>query len=445
MSHWQSPLPMRERFLRIFGINRTLLLASGPRFTGMLMGPVGSLIIVFTLTTKDQGLYYVFLSLLGLRSFFELGATACIGQMTPHYLDANGKIPDGSMVRVAVDWMRNVSALFAFCGVFAGGAYLASCGHSDWPTLLLWTLSVIPTAFSGIQEGRLQLLYGAGLVNEVSRVRWISQLIQYGIQWSLLLLGFGLASFAVAATGVLIYQSSALRRKFPWSVSGKNDSALASQDRERKRELRGLVKRASIVYMAGYFVFQIQQPILFALCGAEASARFGFSLVILNSLIGLSSLWGMTVFPEISRSVALGRVDAAFLIFRTTWLRTAAVATIGLVASGLAIAILGFMPRFSDRLLPFAGFAPLGLAIWLQALANAAIYWPRAFREEPFAPVSLVQMIITPPAVWLAITQFGPNGVGWGNLASWLVGIVMIMFITVRFLPHKLPAATRIH
>ena len=428
---------MTKRFLQISGINDKLLLASAPKFTGMLLGPIGSLIIVFTLTTQDQGIYYVFLSLLGLRSFFELGATACIGQMTPHYLDDSGVSPDTSMVRVAMNWMKNVSILFAICGLIGGGTYLSLCGHHDWPTLIFWALSVIPSAFLGFQEGRLQLLYGAGLVNDVSRVRWLSQLIQYGIQWSMLLAGFGLASFALSASGVLLYQHLVIGKKFPWITPRMENGASESQDHARKMELRNLVKRASVVYIAGFFVFQIQQPILFALSGPEASARLGFTLVILNSLVGLSSLWGLTVFPEMSRAVALGKIDWAFIMFKKTWWRSAAVATIGLLAGGLAIAVLSLIPQFSERLFPFAGYVPLGLAIWLQSLANTAIYWPRAFRQEPFATVSFIQMIITPPAVFFAIHNLGSVGIGWGNLASWVVATVMIALVTFRYFPKK--------
>lgn len=431
-----GPSSLAKTWLGRLGINRTILLAGGPRFIGMVLGPVGSIIIVFTLSTAQQGMYYVFVSLLGLRTFFELGATACIGQLAPHHLGADGKTPTPEMISAAGRWMRNVALAFAGFSLFVGAGYLWWCGYHDVWTHLLWIAAVIPTALTGVQEGRLQLLYGAGRVDEVSRIRWWAILFQYLVQWTMLLLGAGLLSFSCAALSVVLGQEWRLRKDHSWLFE-RNGGGKSTAREKLGKELGKLVRRASVVYLAGYFVLQIQQPILFRWSGAEASARFGFSLMILNSLIGTASLWGMTSFPVFARMVAEGRTDDGFRRFRATWWRTLVVASLALLGAVAAVEILRLIPRFQDRLLPLVGLLPLGAAVWIQNVVNGATYWPRAFKQEPFAPAAVLQMIVTPPLVWGVVTWFGADAIGWANLLSWSAGGIVIFAITRQFLPGR--------
>ena len=420
------------RAASLIGLNRSIVLAGGPRMMGMLLGPIGSIIIVFTLTTAQQGMYYVFLSLLGLRSFFELGATACIGQLTPHHLKDG--IPSAGMVAVAGRWMRRVATAFGICALGGGTAYLWWCGYKDLWTHALWAAAVLPTALSGVQEGRLQLLYGSGQVDEVSKIRWWALLFQYGVQWVMLLCGAGLLAFSCAALAVAIGQEWRLRKRHRWLFEAGPDGG---DTRALWEQMGSLVRRASVVYLAGYFVLQIQQPILFRWCGAEASARFGFTFTVVNSLLGTAAIWGTIGFPGFARLVAEGQVTEGFRRFRRIWLQALMVASLALGASILAVEILRWIPRFHDRLLPLSGMIPLALAVWIQTVGNCATHWPRSFKQEPFAPTAILQMILTPPAVWAAVRFLGPDSVGWANLLSWIAGGLSILAITLRYLPGK--------
>ncbi len=401
------------------------------------MGPIGSIIIIFTLSKGEQAMYYVFMSLTGLRSFFELGATACIGQLTPHHMDeATGK-PADAMISVALRWMKLVALAFGVVTGLGGGLYLAWCGHTDLWTQAAWIATLLPTAFAGIQEGRFQLLYGAGQVDIVSRLRWISLFVQYGIQWSLLLCGASLLSFAASATGVLVFQYIMLRDSSSWIHRGSLVSRSATAYKQIQKEMVSLVKRSSIVYAAGFFVFQIQQPILYKLQGQDASARFGFTLMILNSLIGFSAIWGMTMFPKIARDVATGQPEEGFRKFKITCMRSALIALCCFISGIFLIQMLHFVPRFSDRLMPIVMVVPLGVAILLQTLGNSLTYWPRAFKVEPYAPTAILQMLITPLATWFFLDWLGDRGISWAYLTSWTLGALSMFLITRLYFPAK--------
>jgi hypothetical protein len=426
-----------HKLTALLGFNRSILLASGPKVTSMLMGPIGSIIIIFTLSKGEQAMYYVFMSLAGLRSFFELGATACIGQLTPHHMDDSTGKPADAMISVAMRWMKLVALAFGLVTGIGGGLYLAWCGHQDLWTQAAWLATLIPTAFAGIQEGRFQLIYGAGQVNVVSRLRWLSLFVQYGVQWSLLLCGASLLSFAASASAVLIFQYFMLRGSSSWIQSGSQVARSEASYRQIQKEMVSLVKRSSIVYAAGFFVFQIQQPILYKLQGQDASARFGFTSMILNSLIGISAIWGMTMFPKIARDVATGQPGEGFRKFKTTCMRSATIAFGCFLSGMILIQILHFIPRFSDRLMPVIVAIPLGFAILLQTLGNSISYWPRAFKVEPYAPTAILQMIITPLATWFFLRWLGDSGISWAYLTSWTLGALSMYLITKAFFPNQ--------
>lgn len=432
------------KFLNIFsllqqklGINKSIGLAGGSRFMTMALGPIGSVIVVYTLTPTEQGLYYVFLSLLGLKTFFELGVTACIGQLVPHNLASDGCTPSPEFLRISSRWMTSVSILYFTFSTTIGTTYLIWCGYSDYFTIGCWLVAVIPSALSGIQEGKLQLIYGCNLVDDVTRIRWTSLIVQYVIQWALLLSGASLLSFSLSAFAMWLSQHYLIQQKYKGFLTVR-----VTPDKEKlaviRKELIGLMKKAGVVYLAGYFVLQIQQPILFRIAGAEASARYGFTLLICNSLIGFSLLWGMTAFPGIARKVADGEVSNAFHDFKRSWQRSAFIATLGLIASIVAVEMLRLSPTFTPRLLPFMGALPIALSIWIQNLSNVGSYWPRAHCQEPLAPAAIVQMIVTPLAVWFTINNLHPDMVGWANLFSWTVGGTIIAFAIVKYFPLKL-------
>jgi hypothetical protein len=425
-----------RKLLKLAGLDRSVALAGAGRALGMVLGPVGSVIIVWTLSAEEQGLYYLFVSLVALKSFFDLGASAAIGQMTPHLCGSTGEIPAPEFVKVAAQWMTRVAQWFALVCGFFGIAYLHWTGQGTILNQIMWIGTVVTTALTGTQEGRLQIVYGSGRIDEISKLRLQSLLVQYPVQWIFLLGGASLFSFSASAFAVFLFQRMFLRRAHPdlWPLAALSDS----RQMALRSELGALVRRASLTYISGIFVYQVQQPMVFRFLGAESSAQLGFTGMIGTTLIGLSSLWCITMFPRFARKVADGCVDEAYYDFRITFFRSIVVSTAGFGAAITTIWVLHLIPRFSERLMSIPDALPLLASYLVSNVALSLTYWPRSFKVEPFAIVAGAQMIVTPPAVWFFTRSMGLAGVGWGNLASWLVGVVGISLVTRRFVPGYL-------
>jgi hypothetical protein len=423
----------------LLGLDRSVALAGSGRALAVILGPVGSLIVVWTLTVDEQGLYYLFLSLTSLRSFFDLGASAAIAQMAPHMRPAPGEVEGGlaapDFIRVAGKWMKTVALLFGVVCGFIGLAYLQWTGQMTGWVAFAWLLTVAATAVSGSLEGAVQIVYGSGNVDSVSRLRISSQLLQYFIQWALLFSGLSLLSFGISMICVFFWQRFSLRRSFPdlWIRS----PVVPARSRLIRAEMGSLVKKASVTYVSGYLVFQIQQPIVFKMLGADSSAKLGLTSMVGSSLIGLASIWSLAKFPRFAKQVADEDYESAFGSFRRNWFRTAAVAAIAFVTAFGALEVLHCLPRFSERLMSLGEALPLFLALLVQQLALALTFWPRSFKIEPFAPIAVIQMLLTPLATWLGVLWFGLFGIGLANLASWLVGLAGISWIYGRYLPGR--------
>jgi hypothetical protein len=396
--------------------------------------------VVFTLSPREQGTYYLFLSLLALKAFFDLGASAAIAQMTPHLKappDENGATRriDPEFVFVATRLIRLIATVFGIvCGV-VGVAYLIWTGESQPHILVMWICTVAVTALGGSIEGHTQIVYGLGNVDEVSKMRLVGVFIQYPVQWILLLAGASLFSFVASILAVFLWQLSFLRRRHPY-VWEKSRPPCARQS-EIRAELAALVKRASLTYVSGFLVFQVQQPIIFKYLGPEESARLGFTNMIGATLIGLAAMWSVTSFPRYASKVADGRIEDGFADFKRTWSRTIVIATLGMGAALTAILIFKQFPRFDERLMSLSAALPLFAAIWMQQTASAATFWPRSFKKEPFAVIALTQMVVTPLAVFLCVRSFGLLGVGLGNTVSWMVGATGIIWISKSYFPKR--------
>lgn len=170
-----------HRIRRFIGVDKALAWAGGARGIGMLLGPVGSFIIVWTLSAEEQGTYYLFLSLVSLQAIFDLGASAAIAQMTPHLIHNHSNpaaLPEDDFIHIAVQWMNRIALGFALTIGPGGLIYLHYSGQKELNIALMWLATVAVTAISGAQEGRLKILYGAGQVNWTNKLRFFSLLLR---------------------------------------------------------------------------------------------------------------------------------------------------------------------------------------------------------------------------------------------------------------------------
>jgi len=434
------------RLLKFFGVDKKVGTGLLARAIGMISAPVGSLITVWKLSAEQQGLYYLFGSLLALRVLFELGIGMSVVQVAAYarkpVSDGESRPLDTAFVVIVNQWMGKVSLYYGALAGVGGVVFLFIQYHGEFTTIAAWTLYILIAALQFSSEGRWGLTEGAGFVTEANVLRIKNNIIQTLSLWFALLSGAGLFSFCIASIIGYFCQEYQFHKFHPW-LYAKEKNQFPDRLQHFKSELVTLVRKASQTYLTGYFVFQIQQPICFSLLGAAASARLGFTQSIGSMFIGISSIWLSMNFPKIAHHVADQEFSQAVSLFRTKWIQVCAFAILaGLFSWGITL-LLANVTKFQDRLMDPIATGILYGSITLQTISLGLTYWPRAFKVEPFVYVAYAQMLLTPLFLWWGMSALGLVGASIGNLASWVIGFLGIYSIFLRFWKLK-PAHQKI-
>lgn len=418
-----------------FGIDEKVATGLFARVIMMGAAPISSIITVYTLTKENQGLFYLFASLVALRSLFELGAGTSVLQVSAYArkdkVDNSGSPLDRAFVHVVNKWMLKVSLLFGVFVAIVGTYFLSSQGHDDFWTLSAWLSYLVVSVFQFSSEGRWSLLEGSDNIVIANKLRLRNSLLQYATQWTLLLSGASLFAFVGSTVVSYVAQEKTFRAKHSWLYN--HNCADLKQKTYFETELITLIKRASQTYLTGYFVFQIQQPICFKLLGADGSAQLGFTYAVGFALISLPAIWVTMNFPRIANEVANSRVSSAKALFTSRYLQALSLCVVAAIAAWSISYLLHYHPRFSDRLMNPSATAILFGGLVLQVVGLNLTYWPRAFKVEPFVQVAYTQMIATPLLLWFFTSAWGLTGIAIAIATTWAIGLTGIIIITKRY------------
>lgn len=426
---------MIANILQKIGIDQKVGTGLFIKMISMLAGPIGSLLIVYTMTAEKQGLYYLFNSMLALRMLFELGVGTSVIQLSSYARTKNSSSEEclsSSFVTIVNKWLYKAAILYSLIAGIGGYFFISSKIESQHNVISAWTLFIVISALQFASEGKWAMLEGLDKVYEVNKLRIRNNLIQYFTQWILLLAGADLYSFCIASLASYLSQEWYFFNKHRWLYQIKNNENTAEKERFSK-ELLGLVKRAGQTYLAGYFVFQIQQPICFHFLGATPVAQIGFTCTVANALMGLPVVWLSMNFPKLSHLIANSQVNEARKLFIEKFKQSLVMTVLAYAGAISAIFILRRIPKFSDRLLDTGDAIILLSAFVLQSLSMSLIYWPRSFKVEPFTNVAYTQMMATPVLFYICVKNYGITGASLANLITWIIGFAGISLISKNY------------
>src|SRR6185295_11740891 len=135
-----------HRVRHAIGVDRRVFSGLLAKIVLVAFNAVSGFVVAFTLTADDQGLFYLFSSILALRTFFELGAGISIIQIAAHSREEGSKHVERELIVVVERWMRLVSTAFGVVVGLLGSLFLAYKGYRDAGTQLAWLSFVAITA-----------------------------------------------------------------------------------------------------------------------------------------------------------------------------------------------------------------------------------------------------------------------------------------------------------
>jgi hypothetical protein len=383
------------------------------------------------LTLDSQGYYYAILSFVAFVMLGEFGLNYAVMQSASHETAgttaSGGVTPDErgrSRLRALLSGATRFTAwttCLAVMGVAAIGTrtFVGTRGPGlptdTWAGP--WALAVLAVAATQQLAPRFALLEGSGGAAAVWRFRLHQELAIAGTLWTTLALGLGLWSLGLAYVTRFVYSAF-------WLRSHPAAGLLRELTRSRgdvsaptsywRTEVWPFQWRIGLSAVAGYFIFQLLTPIVFALNGAQVAGQFGMTMAITNGLLVATTAWLNSQAPLYGRLIAqreyaeLNREFARAVVSSFVVAVTAALAVIGLVAL-----LADRQHPISARVLPPLPFALLMASTVVNHLTFALAVYLRAHRKEPLLVPSVTGAILTALTVYVTARS--------GNLV-WVTG-----------------------
>jgi hypothetical protein len=138
-------------------------------------------------------------------------------------------------------------------------------------------------------------------------------------------------------------------------------------------------------------------------------------------------------FPRLAHLVADNEVAAARRLFLAKWTQLTCFTILGFFLAWAVIRILDQIPKFSDRLMSELGCHILFTSLCIQSIAMGLIYWPRAFKVEPFVRIAYIQMIATPLLFYFMVQHWGLEGAALASLSTAVIGGIGISLIARQY------------
>lgn len=417
-----------HKLRRWAGIDRAIYFTLVSRVWNVFSGPVTIFLIAQFLTKEEQGYYYTFGSILGLRAFFELGLGYVIMQCVSHEMaqmqwtesrtlagNPMAKARLASLFRFALK-SYGVLAIIGACVLLPAGLWFfgktpATPTHVVWQ--IPWLIVVVMTCFDLMLTPFYGFLEGCGKVAEYAKRNvWMAVLSSIFL-WIGLSAGGKLFAAPLQNATCAVIGGFWVFVKFGSCFKDIMATPIPPEMAIRwKDDIFHFQWKIALTTLSGYFIFQLVNPVLFRFKGPAEAGRMGMSMRIIEALVSFAYSWVSTKAAPFGTYIARREFKRLDDIFNKAWLQSVGV----LVLGGIVFFSVYFALRYNGVALVFRFLDPVPLLfLYAGAIVNCVIFcmavYLRAHREEPLLVVSMVTAVLTPVAVLTFGPRFGASGI----------------------------------
>ena len=439
-------LESTKKALYKIGIDKAIFYTVLARLIQAGGGVISIVFIAKYLTIVEQGYYFTFGSILAIQIFFELGLSTIITQFTAHEVaqlkwgnnteligPEESKSRLSSLLRFCVKWFSVIALLLLFILLITGYVFFNKYGTNGknvkWEAP--WLILSISTSCALMVSPLLAFFEGLGKVKEVAKIRLFQQVCQLFGLFLFLILGFRLYSSPLTSLLTLtiapLFIIFSYKRKlllFIWNQLGywKVNYRL---------EIFPYQWRIALSWISGYFIFQLFNPVLFAIDGPIVAGQMGMTLAALNGILAISLSWINTKVPLFSTFIAKNEFDALDLLFNKTVVQASSICGLCLIAFIICISCLKYFNLpIGDRFLPMFPLVLLCIATLVNQFVSALATYLRCHKQEPFFIQSVVLGILSALSTLVLGRNFGVNGIviGYTSLVT-SVSLIWAIFI----------------
>lgn len=449
----ERPAGMVRRVARLLGVDRAVAFTVLARGWSSLAGLGTLTLIARFLSPAEQGFYYTFYSLVAMQIIFELGFSVVILQAASHEaahleIASDGRVsgPErehgrlASVLQKSVHWYTVAAVLMAVT-LFPAGVFFFRHAANRHPVggaaggvhfVLPWLLVVLASALTFQIDPVFSFLEGCGYVPEVARTRLRQSIAGTLLGWGAFVLHGGLF-----APGCMILGQGLAGAWFVFSrrrlLLGLLRRRVGAETRiDWRTELWPFQWRIAVSWLAGYFTFQLFNPILMTYRGAVEAGQMGMTLNVCSTLSGMAIAWMNTKAAPFGRMIARREYQRLDRVFVTALVQSVAAAVV--VCGMVWLAVLWLVhhdvrvhgvPLASRMLAPLPLFLLLAGTVMNIVVFAEALYL-RAHKQEKFMVNSILGAVYIVPIALIVGRMHGPHGGAWGIAVAYAAGGVVI-------------------
>ena len=445
--------------IKKLGIDKSIAYSSAGQMVSAGGGFITALFILKFLSGEEQGYYYTFKSILAIQVFFELGMNTVITQYVAHdvsHLNWEGVTLAGeqrylsrlaSLLRFCTKWYTFFSTILLISLIVGGYAFFNQYGNQgqdiDWE--IPWFILCVTTALNLLITPIFSYLQGLGKVKEVQKYYFykytfylVSVLVSFSLGAKLYALSIGNIVYILVSCFFLFCTPLG---RIVWNISRIKVTEKISYI----KEILPFQWKIAVSWISGYFIFQLFNPVIFAIDGAVAAGQMGMTLTVLTGIQALTYSWTSTKIPTYSGLIEKKQYPQLDRLFYYT---------VRQAVSVNAVCLMGFFAfifcfrhfditisqiNLADRFLPYLPLILMMLPEFANQFITAWATYLRCHKQEPFHIYSIVTAILCCISTLGIGHIWGTNGITAGYcmitlaLTPWAYNI----FKTKRHLWHN--------
>lgn len=409
-----------------------------------LTGFVTILVVSHYLSSDLQGWYFTCLSIASAYTFFDLGLSVVLLQLSAHifsklkWLD-KGKIIGGlsrkfhKLTQQSVSFFIKLASLYLIIvgplGVFFFNSYNRNNLNISVDWLLPWITLITFTSVNMLTIPFLALFEGSGKVTEVYYLRIIQNVLGSLFLWAALISGYQLWALPILpCISFLVVMVWLIKTKPTFLEALRVTEKIKCVD--WKKEVWPLQWRVGLSWIAGYLLTQIYTPILFHYDSPKVAGQMGLSLTIANMLGLLAQSWIARSVPDMSKLVANKDWQNFDRVFKHALKLSVLMYLLGALFLDVLVALIYQFSSYGERILPILPFSGLLVVVLINHINGAFTAHLRSYKKEPLAFIYLITTLITIPIALYEASHFSATGVVASIL---LVQLALTLPITIFY------------
>lgn len=414
-------------------------------FTKIFLNPIIVFFVPLFIDDNTQGYWYTFGSIGALTTFADLGFTSIMTQFAAHeytYLsidwlkgftgDSDNIERISSLFKYFLNWLYKV-LIIALIVILSVGIIIFSNKTDSVRWIIPWVLYVIATVINFSTQAELSFFEGCDQFATTQRIRTFASVLHCVSTILLLWSGAGLYALSIPlflkALVVIILLNYKYRNSIRMMLCYK-----LTQEINWSKNIMPLILRYAISWISGYFAFNIYNPLVFALKGANAAGKVGYSLSIISAIYSVANVWSLVSIPKYNMAVELKKWDYLDLLVKKNIIYSCVTYTCGIVA----LYSMKFIPMIDKliwtRIMPSLTVMMLASAYLFSAVCYALATYLRAHKKEPFLFVSVLDGILSALLTFIILWIFDLDNIFMGVLISKIIitPISLIVFFRCR-------------